>query len=326
MPRLLTRIYCKIMDSVKGSVVKNFLLNTACYFKQKQFDRKMIRNDTIWDKIIFRKIRDNFGGHLRLIMCGSAPLNPNVLDFLRCTLGCVILEGYGQTEVVAPCTVNFPGDFNSGSVGPPLAAAAIKLIDVPEMGYLAAENRGEILVRGPILFQGYFKDEQRTKETIDEDGWLHTGDIGEFEANGTLRIVDRKNNMFKLSQGEYIAPEKIENTYAQCSLVAQMFVYGESLKSSLVGIVVPDKVALETWAQANNISGDYSQDVCRNAEVKKMLLRELHMLGVQDGLKSFEQVKDIYVHPELLSIESGLITPTLKSKVSPILERSVFAM
>lgn len=118
-----------------------------------------------------------------------------------------------------------------------------------------------------------------------------------------------------MSQGEYIAPEKIENIYSQSSLVAQIFVHGESLKSTLVGIVVPDQVVLELWCRNNNIDGDFKQ-MCTNKEVQRVLLKELQGLGQKDGLKSFEQVKAIYVHPELFSVEQGLITPTFKSKVS----------
>lgn len=315
VPRLLTRIYCKIQDSVKSNVMKSLLLNTAFHFKQKNFTKTgIVRNDTFWDKLVFHKIRDTLGGKVRLIMCGSAPLNPNVLEFLRCALGCVVLEGYGQTECVAPCTCTFPNDIQSGHVGPPLSAAKIKLADVPEMGYYAKDGKGEILVQGPIVFQGYFKDPERTAQTLDNDGWLHTGDIGLFNDNETLKIIDRKKNIFKLSQGEYIAPEKIENIYSQCSLVAQIFVYGESLKSTLVAIVVPDQAAIESWCRANNVHDDQFKAQCCNKAVKTEILRELHLLGQRDGLKSFEQVKDIHVHHEMFSIENGLITPTLKTK------------
>ncbi|KAH9400419.1 hypothetical protein TYRP_001984, partial [Tyrophagus putrescentiae] len=306
VPRLLTRIYCKIQDSVKSNVIKSLLLNTAYHFKQKDFERTGHHSPG-------HTVRENLGGRVRLVMSGSAPLNPNVLEFLRCALGAVVIEGYGQTECCAPCTVTFPRDVRTGHVGPPIAAAAIKLADVPDMGYYAADGKGEVLVRGPIVFQGYFKDPERTAATLDTDGWLHTGDIGQWTVQETLKIVDRRKNIFKLSQGEYIAPEKIENTYSQCTLVAQVFVYGESLKSTLVGIVVPDQVVLEIWCRNNNINGTFSE-MCRNKDVKKMLLKELHCLGQRDGLKSFEQVKDIHIDAELFTVENGLLTPTMKSR------------
>src|SRR6218665_1039159 len=145
VPRLLTRIFCKIQDSVKASFVKSFLLNTAFYFKQREMERtRVVRNDTFWDKLVFHKIRETLGGRVRLIMSGSAPLNPNVFEFLRCTLGCVVTEGYGQTECVAPCTLTFPSDIKLGHVGGPLSCASLKLADVPEMGYLSSQGKGEV--------------------------------------------------------------------------------------------------------------------------------------------------------------------------------------
>ena len=131
--------------------------------------------------------------------------------------------------------------------------------------------------------------------------------------NGTLRIVDRKKNIFKLAQGEYIAPEKIENIYLSSPYVAQMFVHGESLKACLVGILVPDRNAVTTWAKLNEINGDW-EEICKNSSVKKMLLEEIIGLGKKAGLKSFEQVKDVYVYSGTMTVENGLLTPTLKTK------------
>ena len=193
VPRLLTRIYAKIQDSVKGSVVKRFLLNAAYRSKRAQLakcdDGKLPSNDTLLDRLVFAKIRVLLGGHVRLIMIGAAPIAPKITEFLRASLGCVIMEGYGQTECVAPCTVTLPGDLRTGHVGPPIAAAVIKLVDVPEMGYRAAEGRGEVCVRGPIVFQGYFGDPARTASVLDADMWLHTGDIGQFTKVSDFEFV-----------------------------------------------------------------------------------------------------------------------------------------
>ncbi|KFM62485.1 Long-chain-fatty-acid--CoA ligase 1, partial [Stegodyphus mimosarum] len=131
--------------------------------------------------------------------------------------------------------------------------------------------------------------------------------------NGALRIVDRKKHIFKLAQGEYIAPEKIENIYLTSQYVAQIFVHGESLKSCLVAIVVPDQKVVQNWCKMNEIEGSWSE-ICENKAVKKMILTEITDLGKKAGLKSFEQVKDLYLHPELFTIDNGLLTPTLKTK------------
>ncbi|EPB65024.1 hypothetical protein ANCCEY_15913, partial [Ancylostoma ceylanicum] len=180
------------------------------------------------------------GGRVRLMVTGSAPLAENVLTFVRAAMGCIVVEGYGQTECVAACTVSMEGDSKAGHVGMAIPSASIKLVDVPELGYFSKDEAGEVCVKGPIVFRGYYKNEEQTKEVLDEDGWLHTGDIGRWTKEGTLKIVDRKKHIFKLAQGEYVAPEKIENIYVRSKYVAQSFVYGESLKTCLIAVVVPD--------------------------------------------------------------------------------------
>lgn len=271
----------------------------------------------MWDRIVFKKVQDAFGGNLRLIVVGSAPLAGNVLTFMRAALGCMISEGYGQTEATAPITLTVSGDFAPEHVGPPVACNAVKLVDVPEMDYLARNNQGEVCVRGSNVFQGYFREPELTASVMDADGWLHTGDIGEWLPNGTLRIIDRRKHIFKLSQGEYIVPEKIESIYARSLFVEQVFVYGESLKSSVIGVVVPDQDVLMRWAKQNGRSEDFAT-LCRDASVKAMLFGDMMVKGKEGGLKSFEQVKDVYVHWDLFSVKNGLLTPTFKSKRNEI--------
>ncbi|KAJ0721984.1 putative long-chain-fatty-acid--CoA ligase [Helianthus annuus] len=159
--------------------------------------------------------------------------------------GCPVSEGYGMTENSCVITFMNVNDVTSGHVGAP-NAVCVKLVDVPKMNCTSYDQpypRGKICVRGPIVFQGYYKDEVQTREVIDEEVWLHTGDIGLWSPGGRLKIIDRKKNIFKLAQGEYIAPEKIKSVYAKCNFVAQCFVYGDSFNSSLVAIVCvdPDK-------------------------------------------------------------------------------------
>lgn len=138
--------------------------------------------------------------------------------------------------------------------------------------------RGEICFRGYNVFQGYFAQPKATAETIDEDGWVHTGDIGVFLPNGTLKIIDRKKNIFKLSQGEYIVPDKLENKYVQSHLIAQIFVYGDSLQNNLVAVVVPEKAALEKWASENNVNGTYDE-ILKNPATVKFYIEEIKKLS-----------------------------------------------
>lgn len=153
---------------------------------------------------------------------------------------------------------------------------------------------------------------------MDSDGWYHTGDIGMYDSAGCIRIVDRVKNIFKLQQGEYIAPEKIENIYVRSKYVAQAFVYGNSYKSSLVAVLVPEESVVMELAKQNGWEESSLKNLCNKAELKKHILDDLIKLGKAGGLKGFEQVKDFYLHHELFSIENGLLTPTMKSKRNEI--------
>uniref|UniRef100_A0A7N6AR37 Arachidonate--CoA ligase n=1 Tax=Anabas testudineus TaxID=64144 RepID=A0A7N6AR37_ANATE len=312
VPRLLNRMFDKVFSQA-NTPLKKWLLDFAFRRKESELKSGVVRRDSMWDKLIFKKVQASLGGHVRLMITGAAPVSPTILTFLRAALGCQFYEGYGQTECTAGCTMSIPGDWTAGHVGPPLPCNAIKLVDVAEMNYLAVNGEGEVCVKGPNVFQGYLNDPERTVEAIDKDGWLHTGDVGKWLPNGTLKIIDRKKHIFKLAQGEYIAPEKIETVYNRIDAVAQIFVHGDSLQACLVGIVVPDPDFLPIWAKKKGIEGSYSE-LCSNKDVKNSILEDLLKLGKEAGLKSFEQVRDIALHPEMFSVQNGLLTPTLKAK------------
>uniref|UniRef100_A0A673ISW6 Arachidonate--CoA ligase n=1 Tax=Sinocyclocheilus rhinocerous TaxID=307959 RepID=A0A673ISW6_9TELE len=313
VPRLLNRIYDKVSATQNSTFKLRVILHYAVRRKQAELSSGVVRNNSLWDRLIFNKIQASLGGNLRFILTASAPISPTVLSFLRATLGCLIFEGYGQTECTAGCTFSMPGDWSAGHVGAPLPCAMVKLTDIPDMNYYAKNGEGEICIRGHSVFRGYLKDEERTGEALDADGWLHTGDVGQWLPNGTLRIVDRKKHIFKLSQGEYIAPEKIENVYTRCVPVLQVFVHGDSLQSYLIGVVVPDPEVFVNWAKERGVVGSY-EELCQNPDVKKAVLEDMTAVAKEAGLKSFEQVKDLYLHPEMFSVSNGLLTPTLKSK------------
>ncbi|XP_033830001.1 long-chain-fatty-acid--CoA ligase 1-like [Periophthalmus magnuspinnatus] len=313
VPRLLNRMYDKIFGQA-NSALKQWVLGFAYRRKEAELQRGLMRRDSIWDHLIFRKVQASMGGCVRLMLIGAAPVSPTVLTFIRAAMGCQFYEGYGQTECTAGCTLTMPGDWSAGHVGSPLPCNYVKLVDFVEMNYWAANGEGEVCVKGANVFKGYLKDPEKTKETIDEEGWVHTGDIGKWLPNGTLKILDRKKHIFKLSQGEYIAPEKIENIYVRSSALAQVFVHGDSLQSCLVAVVVPDPDFLCNWTKRTlGLEGTYL-DLCSRKEVKAVILEDMLRLGKEGGLKSFEQVKLIHVHTELFTIENGFLTPTMKAK------------
>uniref|UniRef100_A0A8C0FTN3 Arachidonate--CoA ligase n=1 Tax=Bubo bubo TaxID=30461 RepID=A0A8C0FTN3_BUBBB len=310
VPRLLNRMYDKIFSQADTSL-KRWILEFAARRKKAEVRNGIIRNDSLWDKLFFNKIQASLGGCVRMIVTGAAPASPTVLGFLRAALGCQVYEGYGQTECTAGCTFTTPGDWTSGHVGAPLPCNLIRLKDVEELNYFASKGEGEVIcVKGPNVFKGYLKDEEKTTEALDQEGWLHTGDIGKWLPNGTLKIIDRKKHIFKLAQGEYIAPEKIENIYIRSDPVAQIYVHGDSLQAFLVGIVVPDSEVMPGWAKKRGFDGTYAE-LCKN---KVSIMEDMVRLGKESGLHSFEQVKAIYIHSDMFSVQNGLLTPTLKAK------------
>lgn len=211
-PRVLNKIHDKIMVGMNAAGgLKKKLFYAALKAKAEGLKHGQLKHG-LYDALIFNKIKKALGMDcIRFMVSGSAPLSANVMVFFRAMLGICVQEGYGQTEGTASATLSHLDDISSaGHVGGPVGSAEIKLIDVSEMGYLSKDTshrgkpcrgRGEILVRGPIVFKGYYKDEEKTKETVDEDGWLHSGDIGLWTLEGALQIIDRKKNIFKLAQG-----------------------------------------------------------------------------------------------------------------------------
>uniref|UniRef100_A0A7N6AWT1 Long-chain-fatty-acid--CoA ligase n=1 Tax=Anabas testudineus TaxID=64144 RepID=A0A7N6AWT1_ANATE len=317
VPRLLNRIYDKVGGQA-NTPLKRWFLGFAYRRKEAEIKKGIVRRDSIWDRFIFRKVQSSLGGRVRLMITGAAPISPAVLTFLRAAIGCQFYEGYGQTECTAGCTLTMSGDWTAGHVGAPLPCNSVKLVDVSEMNYLAVNGEGEVCVKGANVFQGYLKDPEKTAEAIDADGWVHTGDIGKWLPNGTLKIVDRKKHIFKLAQGEYIAPEKIEGVYLRSDALAQVFVHGDSLQACLVAIVVPDPDFLCDWTKRTlRLQGSY-QELCGRADVKAAILEDMLRLGKEGGLKSFEQVKAIHINTELFSVENGLLTPTMKAKRNEI--------
>ncbi|RHZ89697.1 hypothetical protein Glove_12g40 [Diversispora epigaea] len=324
VPRLLTRVFAKIQQAtVKAPGIKGSLSRNAVSTKLDRLENGLGYTHPLWDRILFNKIKQILGGRVRLIHTGSAPISPEILQYLRVFFSCEVLEGYGQTEGVACQTLSLAGENKSGHVGGPIRCNEVKLVDVPNMNYFSTDKplpRGELCFRGSNSFPGYLKDEEKTKETIDEEGWVHTGDIASIDERGSIIIIDRKKNIFKLSQGEYVAPEKIENVYINSNLILQIFVHGDSLRNFLAAIVVPDPETFVPWANAltgQNVSlGDEKglESLVKNDQVRKAFLKEMNQIGNEFKLRGFEFVKVIHLTHCPFSIENNLLTPTLKLK------------
>ncbi len=256
------------------------------------------------DKQVLSKIRGLFGGRIRLAVSGAAPINPEILSFFDAA-GVLVLEGWGMTETSTAATVSSPDDFKVGTIGKPFPGCEVKI----------AED-GEILVKGPNVFQGYYKNEEATRETI-VDGWLHTGDIGEFDDDGFLKITGRKKDIIITAGGKNITPANLENEIKQHPLVSQCVVVGDR-KPYLVALVTLDPEDAVAYAREHGLPEDPEQ-LAANPDVLKAV--EDHVTTINQKFARVEQVKKVAILPRDLSQETGELTPTLKVKRAVVVDK-----
>jgi len=325
VPKIFERIYKRIIE-IKESLcwVKQKLLDRAINTKKASYLANGNLTHLLYDKMVFGKIRETLGGHVRLMVTGSAPISKDILDFLRICFSCPIFEGYGQTECCAASAVTRTDDLIGGNVGGPMASCELKLVDVPSLKYFSTDKdengnpmpRGEICCRGPILFKGYFNDPENTQKTIDSDGWLHSGDIGALLPGNALKIIDRVKNIFKLSQGEYVAPEKLEVPLVKSKYVNQICVTGESTEDHVIAIIVPKKAETIDFLKSINVEADFDNlhTHLNNDALKKEILKDLETLGRTNGAKGFEIVKNVHLILDEFTEDNNLLTPTKKVK------------
>jgi len=277
------------------------------------------------DRIIFRRIRAVLGGRVRAIVSGGAPLAATTHQFLRTVLCCSLQQGYGLTETCAAATVQDQQEGRAGGVGPPLQGTLLRLTNWEQGGYRVTDQpcpRGEILIGGENVAQGYFNQEHKTREEFftDETGrrWFKTGDIGQVEADGTVCIIDRKKDLVKLQQGEYVSLGKVESMLKGCPMVANIAVFGDSRKTFVVGVVCPQqdrlaKLAAELGKQQQDLA-----TMCSDQQLTELVLKQVTQHGRDTGLHKFEIPAAITLTPLEWSPETGLITAAMKLRRIPI--------
>jgi long-chain acyl-CoA synthetase len=252
------------------------------------------------DKLVLSKIRDRFGGRLRFFISGSAALDREIAQWFD-AIGIVVLEGYGLTETSAASVLNRPNAYRFGTVGWTFPQTEVKI----------AED-GEIMLKGPGVMEGYHDMPEATAETIEPDGWFHTGDIGELDAEGFLRITDRKKDMFKTSQGKYVAPSAISAQFKGiCPFASEIVVYGES-KPYCVALVSLDADGVKDWAAANGLGGKSFAEIARDPKTYAAV--EGYVEELNKHLNRWEQVKKFAIIDRELTVENGDLTPSLKLK------------
>ncbi|OBG63100.1 long-chain fatty acid--CoA ligase [Mycobacterium sp. E3339] len=259
------------------------------------------------DRLVFSTIRERFGGRLRFFVSAAAALDRDVAQWFD-AVGIIVLEGYGLTETAAASFINRPSAYRFGTVGWPFPATDVKIAD-----------DGEILLKGPGLMTAYHDLPDATAEALDTDGWFHTGDIGEVDPDGFLRITDRKKDMFKTSQGKYVAPSAIDARFKGCCpYVSEIVVYGEG-KPYCVALVSLDGEAITEWAGKNGLAGKSFADIARDDKTRQLIAGYIDALNTE--LNRWEQIKRFTIADREFTVESGDLTPSMKLRRKVVIDK-----
>lgn len=324
VPRVYARFQQRIEETFeKGSFIARTLFHWG-YSRQVKAEEQPgeVSRSGLWDSLIFKKVKAKLLPRCRIAITGSAPMSGQTNDFLKVCLMTPVTQGYGLTETVGGMNCSIPGQSKSGTCGGPLPGVHVKLRDLPDMDYLSSDKpypRGEVCVKGDIVFSGYHKNEEATKEAFDEEGFFRTGDVGQWLADGSLQIIDRAKNLFKLSQGEYVSPENLEQEYTKAKLVGQIWVYGNSLHASLLAVVVPDVAAAKEWGRKHSLQS--LESIVAAPDFKREMLSQLEEVRAASGFKKYEAIRDMVIEVEELNeldqgftVENNLMTPSFKLK------------
>jgi len=308
VPRLFEKIYGRVIENAEaGSPIKKKIFWWAVNTGEKYVNAKFAGGISgglnfkykLATKLVFSKLHQRVGGNLRFFVSGGAPLPKEIAEFFY-KAGILILEGYGLTETSPVIAVNREEKFKFGSVGPAVPDVEVKIAD-----------DGEVLTRGPHVMKGYYKNPEATAESIDKDGWLHTGDIGILDEEGMLYITDRKKNILVTSGGKNVTPATIENLLVTSPFIEQTMVIGDK-RNYLTALIVPSFPALEKFANENGISYSDVKELLTNEKVYAAV--DADVQNLTKDLARFEQIKKFTLMPKEFTIEDGELTPTLKVK------------
>jgi len=313
VPRLYEKLYARVLENAMTSgAVKRRIFFWAREAAERWAETKLAKQPiprilaakkAIADRLVFSKLQARTGGRIRFFVSGAAPLNPEIAKFFYAA-SLPVVEGYGLTESSPVIAANPLESIKLGSVGPPIPGVEVRI--APD---------GEILARGPNIMKGYYKKPEATAEAVDAEGWLHTGDIGELDADGYLRITDRKKDLIVTAGGKKVAPQPIENMIKTNRFVLNAVMVGDKRKYPAL-LVVPDLAAVRTWATERGLAAGDDAALLASPDVVAKLEREV--MGTLRDLASFEMPKQMAFLPKDFTIEDGELTPTLKVKRSVV--------
>ncbi|KAG9264807.1 long-chain-fatty-acid-CoA ligase 3 [Astyanax mexicanus] len=319
VPEIMDRIYKNVMMKVEEmSTLQKTLFILAYNYKMEQLAKG--NSTPLCDKLVFKKVRALLGGRTRVLLSGGAPLSAATQRFMNICLCCPVGQGYGLTETCGAGTISQLWDYSTGRVGAPLVSCEIQLKDWAEGGYRNTDKpcpRGEILVGGPNVTMGYYKNEAMNRENffVDKKGqrWFCTGDIGEFQADGCLKIIDRKKDLVKLQAGEYVSLGKVEAILKNNPLIDNICAYANSDESYVIGFVVPNQKQLMALAEKRGICGSW-MDICNNSVIEEEVLKAITDTALSGQLERFEIPRKICLSAEAWTPETGLVTDAFKLK------------
>lgn len=312
VPRVLEKVYGSILEKIAGmpplkQYIAQWALRVGERFEIGTEPSPLLKMQLkVADRVMFEKWREALGGSIRYIISGGAALNPQLAN-LFAAAGVTVLQGYGLTETSPVIAFNRPDRNRAGTVGEPIPDVEVKI----------AED-GEILTRGPHVMKGYFRDDDRTKKAIDDEGWFHTGDIGEFTADGHLRITDRKKDLFKLSTGKYVMPQPIENKLTAHPLIEQAVVVGSDFKYC-TALLFPEQEKLKTFAESHRLNGQADLNAILQHAAVRERFKEL-VEKANEGMDPWSRVKRFKLIAAHLTTENGLLTPTMKVRRAKVQE------
>uniref|UniRef100_A0A8C7HDZ8 long-chain-fatty-acid--CoA ligase n=1 Tax=Oncorhynchus kisutch TaxID=8019 RepID=A0A8C7HDZ8_ONCKI len=318
VPEIMDRIYKNVMTKVEEmSSAQRTLFTLAYNYKLEQLSQG--RSTPLCDNLVFKKVRSLLGGKTRVLLSGGAPLSAATQRFINVCFCCPVGQGYGLTETCGAGTISEMWDYSTGRVGGPLICSEIKLKDWVEGGYHITDTptpRGEILIGGPNVTMGYYKNEAKNQDFfVDENGqrWFCTGDIGEVHPDGCLKIIDRKKDLVKLQAGEYVSLGKVEAMLKNCPLIDNICAYANSDEMYVIGFVVPNQKHLLSLAEQYLIRGSW-EELCDNAAMEEVVLQVITEAALSAQLERFEIPRKIRLSPDPWTPETGLVTEAFKLK------------